>query len=55
MFTGVIASLPTVDGQNPALPKKPWKDDSLVNTNKQWFPMDSKWCERILDSVHPQY
>ena len=27
----------TVDGRNPP-PKKPWNDDSLVNTNKQWFP-----------------
>ena len=24
----------TVDGQNPAPPKKPWNDDSSVNTNK---------------------
>ena len=33
-----------------APPKKPWNDDSPVNTNKQWFPMVSKWC-RIL-SMH---
>ena len=26
----------TVDGRNPAPPKKPWKDDSLVNTNKRY-------------------
>ena len=40
----------TVDGRNPAPPKTPWNDDSLVNTNKQWLPMVSKWC-RIL-SIH---
>ena len=39
----------TVDGRNPAPPKKPWNDDSLVNANKQWFPMASKWC-RILST-----
>ena len=31
----------TVDGRNPAPPKKPWNDESNVNTNKQWFPMIS--------------
>ena len=39
-----------VDGQNPAPPKNPWNDGSLVNTNRPWFPMVSKWC-RIL-SIH---
>ena len=34
----------TVDGRNPAPPKRLWRDDSPVNTNKQWFPMVSKWC-----------
>ena len=34
-----------VDGRNPAPPKKPWNDDSLVNTNQQWFPMVSKWSD----------
>ena len=29
----------TVDGRNPAPPKKPWNDDSPVNTNKQRFPL----------------
>ena len=29
----------TVDGQNPAPPKKPWDNDCPVHTNKQWFPM----------------
>ena len=24
-------------GRNPAPSRKPWNDDSLVNTNKQWF------------------
>ena len=32
-----------MDGQNPAPPKKPWNDDSPENTNKQGFPMGSKW------------
>ena len=40
----------TVDGRNPAPPKKPWNDDSLVNTNQQWFPMVSKWCR--ISSIH---
>ena len=43
----------TVDGRNPAPPKKRWNDDSPVNINKQWICMVSKWCE--LDFVHPQY
>ena len=30
-----------MDGQNPAPPKKPWKDDSPVNNNKLWLPMVS--------------
>ena len=47
---GLKARLPTVDGRNPAPPKNPWNDGSTVNTNKQWFPMVSKWC-RIL-SIH---
>ena len=29
----------TVDGRNPAPPKKPWNDESPVNTNQQWFRM----------------
>ena len=40
----------TVDGQNPAPPKKPWNDDSSVNTHKQWFLMVSKWCR--ISSIH---
>ena len=31
---GFIPSFPTVDGRNPAPPKKPWNHDSLVNTKK---------------------
>ena len=35
-------SNPTVDGRNPAPPKKPWNHDSLVNANRRsglsWFP-----------------
>ena len=42
----------TVDGRNPAPPEKPRNHDSLVNTNRQWFPIVSKWCE--MDFVHPQ-
>ena len=41
-----------MNGRNPAPPKKPWNDDSPVNTNKQWFRMVSKWCRNF---VHPQY
>ena len=26
-----------------APPKRPWSDDSPVNTGKQWLPMVSKW------------
>ena len=33
---------PTVDGRNPAPPKKPWNGE-------QWIPMASKWC-RILST-----
>ena len=40
----------TVDGHNPAPLKERWKDDSLVNPNKQWFPMVSKWCR--ISSIH---
>ena len=36
--------------RNPAPRKKPWNDDSPVNTNKQWFPMVSKWCR--ISSIH---
>ena len=43
----------TVDGRNLAPPKEPWNDDFPANTNKQWSPMDSKWCE--MDFVHPYY
>ena len=41
----------TVKGQNPAPPKKPRKDDSPVNTNKQRSPRVSKRCEGI-SSMH---
>ena len=40
----------TVDGRNPAPPKKPWNDESPVNANKQWFLMVSKWCR--ISSIH---
>ena len=40
----------TVDGQDPAPPKKPWNDDSPVNTNKLSFVMVSKWCR--ISSIH---
>ena len=45
--------VPTVDGRNPAPPKKPWGDAAPVNTNKQWFAMVSKRV--VQDFVHPQY
>ena len=40
----------TVDGQNPAPPKKPWNDDSPVNTIKAWFAMVSHWCSISIHS-----
>ena len=40
----------TVDGRNPAPPKKPWNDDSPVNTHKHWFFVVSKWCR--ISSIH---
>ena len=40
----------TVEGRNPAPPKKRWKDESSVNPNKQWFPIVSKWCR--ISSIH---
>ena len=45
----------TVDGRNPAPPKKPGNDYSLVNTNKQWLPMASIWCRSLsIHSMHHQ-
>ena len=43
------ASGHTVDGRNPAPPKKQWNDAFPVNTNKQWCPMF-----QMQDFVHPQ-
>ena len=40
----------TVDGRNPAPPKKPRNDDPPVNANKHWFPMGSIWCR--IPSIH---
>ena len=31
-------------------PKKPWDTGCPVNTNKQWFPVDSIWCR--ISSIH---
>ena len=39
----------TVDGQNPAPPKKPWNVDSPVNSNNQcflWFQRGAKWISQ---------
>ena len=36
-----------------APPKKPWNDDSPVNTNKQWCTMVSKWCG--ISSIHSTF
>ena len=49
-FKVVSISFGTVDGRNPAPPKKPCDDDPPVNTNKQWFPILSKWCR--ISSIH---
>ena len=38
-----------------ALPKKPWNDDSPVNTNKPRFPMISKWCEMDFATIHSSF
>ena len=35
----------TVDGRNPAPPKKTWNDDSTVNTNKQRNHMMVMWFQ----------
>ena len=39
----------TVDGQNPAPPKKPWNDDSPIPTNNDfpWFQGGAKWISTI--------
>ena len=49
---GALVSGNTVDGRNPAPPEKPGNHDFLVNTNQQWLPMVSIWCE--MDFGHPQ-
>ena len=43
-FQTNLRRTPTVDGQNPAPPEKSGNPDSLVNTNKQWFPLVAKSC-----------
>ena len=43
----------TVDGRNPAPPKKPWNVDSPGNTNKQWFLMVSTRCR--ISSIHSMF
>ena len=40
----------TVDGRNPAPPKKPWH---AANTNKSWFPLVSKRCK--ISSTHSTF
>ena len=42
-----------MDGRNPLRTTEETLEcvDSPENTNKLWFPMVSKWCERI-SSVH---
>ena len=38
----------TVDGRNPAPPKKPWNDDSPANTNKPYgFPFSVRGAKRM--------
>ena len=44
----------TVDGRNPAPPKKPWNHDSPVHTNKQWLPMFFRGCDFWIWSIHQQ-
>ena len=50
---GQFQGAPTVDGRNPAPPKKPWNGDSPVNANEQWIPMASNWCRML--SIHSMY
>ena len=49
-----VSSPHTVDGRNPFRTIQETLEcvESPVNTNKQCFPMVSKWCE--MDFVHPQ-
>ena len=42
-----------MDGRNPAPPKKPWNDDSPLNTNKQWLLIGFNVVRT--DFIHPQY
>ena len=42
-----------MDEIHSAPPKKPWNDDSPVNTNRQWFPMVSNWCR--ISSTHSMW
>ena len=44
------ATLLLMDEIHFAPPKKPWHEESPVNTNKQWFPAVSKWCRSL--SIH---
>ena len=44
----------TVDGRNPAPPKKPCNDDSPVNTNKR-YGFNHGFKVVRTDLVHPQY
>ena len=39
-----------MDAIHVAPPKKPWNDDSPVNTSKQWCDMASEWCRIV--SIH---
>ena len=54
MILLIVSFFPaTVDGRNPASPKKPWNSHCPASTNKQWFLMVSKWCE--MDFKYPRY
>ena len=46
---------PTVDGRNPAPPKRPWRDDSPANTNKRYGFNHGFQLVRNGFRNHPQY
>ena len=51
---------PTVDGPNPAPPRKPWNHVFPVNSNEPWFESGAKWISSIHSraghlNFHPRF
>ena len=46
-----VWAFPTVDGRNPAPPKKPWNDSIPLQNTNQWFPMNL--VRTAFASIHP--